>query len=222
MYPIDKAFEKRVKKYAKRVFRGSKRTENRQIDVHIHEVRPSKMRKIKNKILKFWGANVRKTRKKYAMTLRTANILLSNIGIIYTNLFFKMDRLRNLTAKPPKPKNTKWKAKEYYIMGLTAHEVEKLTGINKRTLERYMKDEDWRHERAEHQAKERQKIIAEYLKEKEQTKPKAEQSETQKQQKNDRLERIEEMQKTVFGSHNLLKNIKKAVRSEKEATQKRD
>jgi hypothetical protein len=75
-----------------------------------------------------------------------------------------MERIRNLSAPKPKPKNMKWKALEYFIMGLTYDEASKLTGINKRTLERYGVDENWKDQRQAIQDKERQKIIADYLK----------------------------------------------------------
>lgn len=63
-----------------------------------------------------------------------------------------------------KGSEAKERAFEFYKLGLTALEVEKLTGIPKRTLERYMMNEKWKEKRQEAKEAEKQKIIKEYLK----------------------------------------------------------
>ena len=71
----------------------------------------------------------------------------------------KMKKVR----KARQPKEAKTKAMEFYIMGLTALEVSTLTGIPKRTLERYMMEENWRTQRHEAKEAEKEEIVAEYL-----------------------------------------------------------
>jgi transposase-like protein len=66
--------------------------------------------------------------------------------------------------KARQPKEIKQKAFDYYMMGLAAWEIEKLTGFNKRTLERYMMVERWKEKRQAAKETERQKIIKEYIK----------------------------------------------------------
>lgn len=82
-----------------------------------------------------------------------------------------MENLRKLSNPTPKPKDLKGKAQEYFNLGLTAAEIEKLTGVNKRSLERYMQAEKWTEQRQKRKEKERQKWVLEYLKT--QSEPKA-------------------------------------------------
>jgi DNA-binding transcriptional MerR regulator len=123
-----------------------------------------------------------------------------------------MERLRNLSTPKPKPKDVKWKALEYFIMGLTYDEVSKLTGINKRTLERYGLDENWKDQRQTAKDKERQKIIAEYLKTQRQNEPPKEKPLTKKQIAQKQKERMQELDETIRENATIIKNMKKAVR----------
>ena len=74
-----------------------------------------------------------------------------------------MENLKIRTAKPMQDE-TKAKALNYYIMGLTAKDIETLTGINKRTLERYMMDEKWTAKRQAAKVAEKSAIIKAYEK----------------------------------------------------------
>lgn len=59
----------------------------------------------------------------------------------------------------------KSQAFRYYCMGLDSLEVEKLTGIAYRTLQRYMSTEKWKEQRAALREKEETRIIRRYLRE---------------------------------------------------------
>ena len=129
-----------------------------------------------------------------------------------------MERLRKLTPPPPKPKDMKWKAKEYFIMGLTAQEVEKLTGINKRTLERYSQTENWSDERKAAKEKERQKIIAEYLKNQVSNEPKPDKPKTKKQIEQERKDKQAEIQKKIEKNMGIAKNMEKVRKKNEKQT----
>jgi hypothetical protein len=59
----------------------------------------------------------------------------------------------------------KSQAFRFYCMGLDSLEIEKLTGIAYRTLQRYMSTEKWKEQRAALREKEEKKIIRRYLRE---------------------------------------------------------
>lgn len=57
----------------------------------------------------------------------------------------------------------KSQAFRYFCMGLDSLEIEKLTGIAYRTLQRYMSLEKWKEQRAALREKEESRIIRRYL-----------------------------------------------------------
>ena len=60
------------------------------------------------------------------------------------------------------PKDAKEKALNYFVLGLFASDVSKLTGINQRTLERFITVEKWKEKRVARKEAEKMKIIKEY------------------------------------------------------------
>jgi hypothetical protein len=69
-----------------------------------------------------------------------------------------MEKIR----KARQPKETKSEALRFYIMGLTALEVERITGIPKRTLERYMMNENWKAQRQAIKDQNDKKVIEDF------------------------------------------------------------
>jgi hypothetical protein len=57
----------------------------------------------------------------------------------------------------------KAQALHYFCLGLDSREIEKLTGIPHRTLQRYMSAEKWKEQRAALRDKEEKRIIRRYL-----------------------------------------------------------
>jgi hypothetical protein len=57
----------------------------------------------------------------------------------------------------------KAQALQYFCLGLDSLEIEKLTGIAHRTLQRYMSVEKWKEQRAALRDKEEKRIIRRYL-----------------------------------------------------------
>jgi hypothetical protein len=64
-----------------------------------------------------------------------------------------------------KSESDKVKALNYFILGLTIGEIEKLTNIPKRTLEGYSMREHWKEQRESERQKQRAKLFKEFRKE---------------------------------------------------------
>lgn len=60
------------------------------------------------------------------------------------------------------PKDAKEKAFNYFVLGLFASDVSKLTGINQRTLERFITVEKWKEKRTARKEAQNAKIIKDY------------------------------------------------------------